>query len=306
MATYSALDDQDVARLEKMYGMRLSGLAPLVGGMATSSFIADSARGKVVISILDNQDDEAAQRLAQTVDHMWRNGVPTCRVVPLADGSLLSRLGPKSVLVKEYIPGRTLERLPDRMLPQAAGMLAHIHGIPHDDLDVPVGLRRLSPDLQRILDDFPDVEHAAWVRNRLTRIDTLFPEDGGPRRDRWTIIHGDFTTSNIVVAENDQLFAIDWETVTVDDPMLDCGMSALSLCITDQRIDPDRLHLFAEGYSAAGRDFEHQWIRAAVEYAAVIVSFHRYRRHHMRFPNPSRFDYFRVMVDFVEREFPVR
>ncbi|WP_305783965.1 phosphotransferase [Symbioplanes lichenis] len=282
----------------------MSGLERLEGGMATSSFIATTPAGRIVVSILDNQDDEAALRLARTVDHMGQHGVPTGRVIPRADGRLLSRVDGKCVLVKEFVPGRTLRRLPDATLITAAGLLGRIHGVATGGLEVPVGLRRLSPQLRNLLADFPDQTHARWIRGRLARLDPYFPADGGPRRAAWTVIHGDFTPSNIVVTDDDRLFAIDWETVTVDDPMLDCGMSVLNMCVTEGRLDSARLRLFAEGYRSSGRRFEDDWIRPAVEYAAVIVSFHRYRRHHMRFPNPARFDYFRIMVDFVEREFP--
>lgn len=302
MATYSTLRAQDVAVLEEEYGIPLSGLELLAGGMATSSYTARSGDRTVVISILDNQDDAAALRLACTVDHMWRHGVPTGAVVPMRDGGLLGRAGGKRVLIKEFLPGDTLRAFPEGLLPTAGTLLGRIHSTKRDGLDVPVGLRRLSPQLREILADFPDQAHAGWIRHRLERLDAWFPPEDDPRRPRWTLIHGDFTPSNLVV-EDGRLSAIDWETVTIDDPMLDCGMSALNMCVTDGHLDPVRIRRFAEGYRASGREFEDDWIRPAVEYAAVIVSFHRYRRHHIRFPNPARKDYFRIMVDFVEREF---
>lgn len=163
----------------------------------------------------------------------------------------------------------------------------------------------LSPALRQIIGDFSNQEHARWLRHRLSRLDQFFPPEEDPRRDRWTLIHGDFTPSNIVISEDrDQMWTIDWETVTIDDPMLDCGMSAMNMCVVDNRLSPQRLKLFAGGYCRAGRPFEEDRLRSSVEYAAVIVAFHRYRRHNIRFPNPERKDYYRLMVDFVEQEFP--
>lgn len=305
MANYSALGPSDVAQLEEMYGFELGPLTPLAGGMATSSFTAETARGKVVVSILDNQDEAAAVRLAETTERMWRQNVPTCEVVHQLDGRLLSAVRGKSVIVKKFLPGETLSQIPDGLLPAATEMLGRIHSIDPAGLDVVVGLRRLSPALRQIINDFPNQEHARWIRRRLNRLDHFFPPEDDPRRDRWTLIHGDFTPSNIVISESgEKMWTIDWETVTIDDPMLDCGMSAMNMCVVDNHLSPQRLKLFAEGYRRSGRPFEDGWIRPSVEYAAVIVAFHRYRRHNIRFPNPERKDYYRLMVDFVEREFP--
>jgi homoserine kinase type II len=304
MANYSTLDPSDVSKLEDMYGFEFGPLTPLVGGMATSSFTAPTANGKMVVSILDNQDEAAALRLAETTEHMWRHEVPTCEVVRLTDGALIAPMRGKSVLVKRFLTGETLRQIPDELLPSATEMLGRIHNIEPDGLDVPVGLRRLSPALRKIIDDFPNQEHARWLRRRLARLDQFFPSEDDPRRDRWTLIHGDFTPSNIVISENKlKMWAIDWETVTIDDPMLDCGMSAMNMCVVDNRLSQRRLDLFAEGYRRTGRSFEQNRIRPSVEYAAVIVAFHRYRRHNIRFPNPERKDYYRLMVDFVEQEF---
>jgi len=305
MANYSTLDPSDVAKLEETYGFEFGPLTPLAGGMATSSFTVGTAQGKMVVSVLDNQDEAAARRLAETTNFMWTQNVPTCEVVRCLDGALLSSVRGKSVLVKRFLPGETREQISDELLPTATEMLGRIHGIDPDGLDVPVGLRRLSPALRRIIDDFPNTEHARWLRYRLNRLNQFFPPEEDPRRNLWTLIHGDFTPSNIVISGNgEMMWTIDWETVTIDDPMLDCGMSAMNMCVVDNRLSPQRLKLFAEGYRRAGRPFEEDRLRPSVEYAAVIVAFHRYRRHHIRFPNPARKDYYRLMVNFVEQEFP--
>ena len=305
MANYTTLGPSDVTQLEEMYGFEMGPLIPLAGGMATSSFIAETARGKLVVSILDNQDEAAAQRLAKITEHMWRQNVPTCEVVHRLDGALIAAVRGKSVIVKRFLPGDTRGQIPDELLPAAAEMLGRIHSTDPDGLDVPVALRRLSPTLRQILDDFPNQEHARWIRHRLNRLDHLFPPEDDPRRDHWTLIHGDFTPSNIVISENgEKMWTIDWETVTIDDPMLDCGMSAMNMCVVDNHLSPQRLKLFADGYRRSGRPFEDDRIRPSVEYAGVIVAFHRYRRHNIRFPNPERKDYYRLMVEFVEQEFP--
>jgi homoserine kinase type II len=304
VATYSTLDDADKAALARAYDLDLGATAPIEGGMANSSFLADTPRGKVVISILDNQDDAAALRLAETNVHMRARGIPTSEVIPRADGGLVTRIKAKSVLLRWWLDGQCEDSIPDGLLPQAAGLLARIHDCDPSGLDIPVGTRRLGPAHRAMLDDFPNQEHAQWVRRRLHRLDIAFPPAEDPRRGSWTIVHGDFNAPNIVIGRTGHLSVIDWETATIDDPMLDCGMSMISTCRTGNGLDESRALLFLDGYRSSGRPVEPELLRAGIEYAAVIVAFHRYRRHHIRFPNPARADYYKLMVDFVEQEFP--
>jgi len=308
VANYTVLEQPDVSGLEAAYGLAIGSMVPLDGGMATSSYIAETDQGTMVVSVLDNQDDTAALRLAQTNDFMWSHHIPTCEVLRRLDGELISPVRGKSVMVKRFLPGETRDNLSDELLPRATQMLGMIHNLSPENLEVPIGLRHLSLSLRDIIGTFPNTEHVRWLRHRLARLDDFFPPEDDPRRDRWTLIHGDFTPSNIVISEGQDddsaLYAIDWETVTIDDPMLDCGMSAMNMCVIDGRLSPQRLKLFGEGYRRSGRVFEEDRIRVSVEYAAVIVAFHRYRRHNIRFPNPARKDYYKQMVEFVEREFP--
>jgi homoserine kinase type II len=204
------------------------------------------------------------------------------------------------------LAGEVHRRIPDDLLSAAAELLGRIHDVDARELDVPIGLRRLSAMHRDMLLDFPNQDHAEWVRARLERVDRYFPPVDDPRRGRWSAIHGDFSATNVVVGPEREISVIDWETATIDDPMLDCGMSGLSMFVSDGRVDHDRLHLFVDGYEKSGRTVDHEMLMAGVEYAAVIVAFHRYRRHNIRFPNAARKDYYRQMVDFVEQEFPDR
>jgi homoserine kinase type II len=208
------------------------------------------------------------------------------------------------VLVRRWLPGRTYDDLPARHLGAAGGLLAALHGCDVADLDVPVGNRRLHAALRAVLDDFPNQAHADWIRHRLARLDQSFPDPDTARRPQWRIVHGDFHGPNIVVAASGRLAVIDWETATVDDPMLDVGMAVVGLCGSGGRLDQSRVRRFLAGYAASGGVVEPRLLGPAVEYAGVILAFHRYRRHHMRFPDPTRHGYFQEMVTFVEREFP--
>lgn len=303
MADYSTLNESDLAAIERSYGFEISSWTPIDGGMANSSFRAETSVGPLVISILDNADETLARRLASTTAFMHRMGVPTCEVVSRLDGDWIHLAEDKLILIKRWIDGATHKVVPHGMLAGAGRLLRRIHETDPQDLDVPVGSRRLSVVHRRMLQDFPNQEHAEWVRDRLRKIDEYFPPVEDPRRVLWTTVHGDLIGPNIVTAPDGKLYAIDWETATIDDPMLDIGMSAMNMCVVGNVLNHARLQLFLDGYGQCGRSVNMELVRPGIEYAAVIVAFHRYRRHNIRFPNAARSDYYRLMVDFVEQEF---
>ena len=299
MATYSRLEELDLDAFQDAYGLRIEDWTPIAGGMANSSFRVAASGEEFVVSILDNQDDQAAERLAAANIAMGKSGIPTSTVVPRRNGDHIFYNSGKRVLVRQWLPGVTHKKLPQHLLRAAGELLGKIHDVPQEGLDVPLGNRRLSAALVDVLEDFPDQQHAEWIRRRLVKLQALFPSNDS---HRWTAVHGDFIGANIV-EDAGQLFAIDWETLTIDEPMLDVGMSLLNMCVEGTSFDDARASLFLEGYRRSGRSIAETLIRPGVEYAAVILAFHRYRRHHIRFPNPARHDYYRIMVDFVEHEF---
>src|SRR5262249_25967679 len=159
-------------------------------------------------------------------------------------------------------------------LPAAAGLLGRIHNSDPEQLDVPVGFRRLSAEHREMLEDFPNQDHAARVRDRLRRLARVFPPFDDPPRNPWAPVPRALIGPNIVIKRDGELGAIDWETTTIDDPMLDLGMSVMNMCMVDSGLDDSRLRLFVEGYRKSGRDVEQELLRPGVEYAAVIVAFH--------------------------------
>jgi homoserine kinase type II len=304
VANYSAIDEAARIQLAHAYGADFIALTPLPDGMANSSFRCETDRGPMVVSVLDNHDQLSATRLVRTSEWMRAHGIPTNEIVRRLDGGLLSTLGDTPVVVRRWLPGSTANELAVDRLSEAGRLLAQIHRCRPDALDVPWGNRRLSAPLRALLDEFPDQAHAAWIRRRLAKLDQHFPLADDPRRPLWVPVHGDFHPTNLVVSGDGGLSVVDWETAAIDEPMLDLGLAVLGLCRAGDRLDPGRLREFLDGYVRAGAPLCSVLLGPATEYAAVILSFHRYRRHHMRYPNDAQRAYFREMVSFVEHTYP--
>lgn len=178
------------------------------------------------------------------------------------------------------------------------GLLAGLHNLPTNLMDLPAGTRRLSDDQTTCIDGFVDREFAAWLTARLVVVRTHEAEYlRGP-----AICHGDLFADNLICHGDGSLSIIDWETVSLDDPLLDLGMAAVGLAQDGGRISPERLRLLVEGYTAVRplSEEDQRELPAEIVHAALIIALHRYYRHNVRFPDPANAGSHRQVVDFVE------
>lgn len=301
MAQYTTLEQVDLGAIAARYGLKDIRLDPLAGGAANSSFRLSSAAGEFVLTVLDNHDADGAARLASHTQALHALGVPTSSVLPAADGELVTDLHGRPVLLKGWIEGEVKQPLPRALLPDAGHVLAQLHAIPPKSpglTDIPVGTRRLSPAQEALIPQFPDAEFAAWLTAQLGRIHTA---EATGRRAR-KVVHGDLFDDNLIVRPGGGLTVLDWETISLDDPLLDLGMAAVGLAQEHGVLSSERLGALLAGYERIApltRD-EATALPLEIIHAAVIIAFHRYYRHNVRFPDASRRDYHTRMIEFVE------
>jgi homoserine kinase type II len=300
VATYSTVDDIDGHHICKQYGLDLLSLEPLDGGAANSSFKATTGQGPFVLTVLDNHDAASAHRLAVHTDAMFRLGMPTAEVVRNLTGQMVTAVGDRLVMLKRWIPGQVLDRLPDDLLPTAGELLAELHRLPPAQVpDLPVGTRRLSSEHHAAITTFPDQEFARWLTERLADVHDREADlaDGGQ-----VISHGDVFSDNLIVRPDRRLAIIDWETISLDSPLLDLGMTVLGLAKDDGRLSPHRANLIVKGYVVT-RPLSAEELRTLavhIEHAALIIAFHRYYRHNIRFPDPAKRHLHAELIGFVD------
>ncbi len=301
MATYTSLDQIDVPALAERYGIEGPKLTALTGGAANSSFRVSGPGGDFVLTILDNHDADSARRLVTHTQALFRLGLPTIEIVPARDGSLTVPLGDSTAILKKWADGEVLEPLPLELLPAAGRALAQLHGLdpgsPGLD-DVPVGTRRLSAAHHEAIPQFADRGFANWLTARLDRVRAAEADTHRPLR----LSHGDLFADNIVVNDGSRLTLLDWETLSLDDPLLDLGMTAVGLAQENGRLAVERVRALVDGYRSVVplTDEDLAALPTAIEHAALIIAFHRYYRHNVRFPNPDKQTIHLAMIDFVD------
>lgn len=299
MAKYTTLDQIDLPVIAARYGVEGTRVVALAGGAANSSFRLSSAAGDYVLTILDNHDQRSAQLLAVHTQAIHRLGIPTTDVVPATDGSLVTEMDGRPVILKRWIEGEVKQPLPVSLLPEAGRLLARLHDLPTRSVaDLPVGTRRLSGQQLAAIAKFTDTRFAAWLSERLDQVRRVEAERTRPK----TVAHGDLFDDNVIVGRRNELFILDWETVSLDDPLLDLGMAAVGLAQEDGVLSTDRLDALLAGYRRIRPLSAEEAVALLVEieHAALIIAFHRYYRHHVRFPDPAKSTLHMGMIRFVE------
>lgn len=299
VATYTRVHDIDTAQINAMYGLDRLTLAPLTGGAANSSFKATTPHGAFVMTILDNHGHASAHRLAAHTEAMFELGMPTAEVVRNIEGDPVSIIGDRPVLLKRWIPGSVPDRLSGDQLIAAGGLLARLHGLPPVRIpDLPAGTRRLSPVHLAAIDEFPDREFADWLQRGLADVQA----DEDRLGDEAVICHGDVFADNLIVRPDGTLALIDWETVSLDGAVLDLGMTLLGLANTNGTLDRDKADPIVTGYTRQRPLTEAQLaaLPGEIEHAALIIAFHRYYRHNVRFPDPAKSHMHIEMIGFVD------
>jgi homoserine kinase type II len=129
--------------------------------------------------------------------------MPTAEVVRNVDGHRISVIDGRLILVKRWIEGKVIEPLPAHLLPAAGALLARLHQIPLSSVpDLPAGTRRLSPEQQALISEFPDRGFAEWLTAGLAEVSLR--EAALPPRAA-VISHGDVFADNVIVRPDDQL-----------------------------------------------------------------------------------------------------
>lgn len=302
MALYTTADQIDLPTVTERYALTNPSIITLSGGAANSSFRLDADQGQYVLTALDNHDEYTAFALARHTQALHRLGLPTSKIVRARNGSLVIPVDDRLLVLKEWISGSVRQPLPHALLPEAGEFLAHLHALPPQAEgleDVPVGTRRLSAEHLTTIPGFTDQRFATWLTNRLERIRKAEADDRREPR----LVHGDLFDDNIVVRDDGHISILDWETISLDDPLLDLGMAAVGLAQDDAGLlSGERFEALLCGYEKTHplTMADRAALPLEIEHAALIIGFHRYYRHNVRFPNPGRATYHLAMVAFAE------
>lgn len=295
MALYSELTEPQRQQVCALFGIDYQQSSHIEGGVANTSYVVTSADNeRFVLTLLDNAINRPPELLARLLRHLGARGVATSDPVESIHGKLIERFDDYQVMVKRFVEGSCHHILPIEHVAAAGAALARVHVLPALDW-LPHGPRRLT-NVDERLASFADTDFAQWVRDGVDEAQGLLELD-----EPLCVIHGDYFAENLITTPRGGIAILDWETASTDIAVLDIGFAVVGLARVAGELDKDRLQFFLQGYQSVRElnDREIAHVQTATIYGATVLGYHRYLRHHIRYPNPAKHNMHREVHDFV-------
>lgn len=295
MADYTQIGLEEAKKISQEFGVEIKEVVPLKGGMANSSFtVIDLHEQRWVLSILDNHDVASATNFIEITQHVAKGGVPTTEFTETKSGGLTAEWNENPCALKKYIDGTVMDRLPEVDVGAIGSVLKSIHNLPVPPI-APEKTRRLPVTLiaehQKSLPE--DLKH--YIIQAEEFLVELELDSVDPR-----LIHGDLFLDNLVQKQDETIVVLDWETASIDAPILDIGVAITALATaTNVNLELDTMveELF-QGYVGIGGEspFSLGSVWKAAAYASTLLSFHRFYRHCIRYPSEERKDIYKDIL----------
>ena len=289
VSTYSKIPLAQAEAFLRAYGIKLEKIEPLVGGQANSSFLVNDFW---VLSILNNHTMASAVELNKTISHIGKNGLCTPQIIPDNSGNYVRKYSDQPVIVRPYVPSTSVMLEPALLASRLGELLYRIHCIPVPQHLTLYGRRLPKEAIERISAYDDAVELSEALDSVYTdKIQTLL------RRRKIVMCHGDLMLDNIVHTEKFGLVPIDWETATIDNPLLDIGIAALSGVNNGWDIG-DFLYEIIKGYNACRKNniVSQDEAVGITYYCSVLYAYYRFVRHVIKFPHPQKKESYRDML----------
>lgn len=272
-----------IQNIAASYQLLVQQFAPLGAGSANLNFLLDTDRGKVALSIFEEQTPEEVNTMAKLLVWLEKHQFHTSRLFFTSHGKMTVRHGQKAVFLKNYISGKTCFELTDAMLEQVGTAMGHLHEIPVPDY-LPTTNYYESPMFSKVIGLGIDTEYEAWLEER-----TIFLEKHLSKEVPRGLIHGDVFANNVLFEKGKLKAIIDFELACNYYKVFDIGMAIIGLCTEKNNIVSKKVSALVRGYQQVRQldDKEKQSLQGYAEMAAVKTANWRFWRYRYYQPNPE-------------------
>jgi len=111
MARYTQLEENEVRKIARGYGLTPLDFEPLAGGAANSSYVLRTGQGRYVLTIFEEKTLDEVISIGQRLMLLEYYNFPTTRLLPLIGGGVATVCRDKPVLVKVYVTGQVCQEL---------------------------------------------------------------------------------------------------------------------------------------------------------------------------------------------------
>ena len=245
---------------------KVSKLVPLTGGASaeTWKFSFSTKKGiknlilrrgsgkKSPLAVLKSEEAIIQQKVRDS-------GAPVPEIVAISDtdddlgDAYLMKLVPGESIARKVLRDQKFFSAREKLAFQCGKALATIHSVPIEDFQK-VPKKSIEEELNRLYMTYKSYEQPLPVFEYAFK--WLGNQEFSKRKD--TLVHGDFRLGNLIIDEKGLAAVIDWEMVSIGNPMLDIGW----MCVNSWRFgQSDKvvggfgdLEELLEGYASVSKE----------------------------------------------------
>lgn len=295
MASYTKLTESVVNQILNQYDVgELTNLTLLDGGLANSSCVIVTTKGKYVLSVCDEKNPQEISSLTALLAHLQTSAFCTPEVVPLISGENYCLYYEKPVYLKRYIAGEMGGTPTPAKIAQVGEALARLHQIPAPDF-IPQQLTMGVDDFEALIGR--NDNYSPWLAQKRGLI-VPYLSDDLPQG----LVHGDLFWDNMLFEQDKLVAMLDFEEVCKSYLIFDLGMCAVGCCRHQNLLDETLFNALVKGYQRVRQltEKEQQALPIFIVYAATVTSFWRYRQFNIVRPDATKKDHYLVMSNFAD------
>lgn len=285
MASYTPLNLNAVQHILQNYNIgTFASYVEIDGGLANSSVIVTTSRGKFVLCVCDEKNENEVKVHTHLLTYLKRYHFSCSSVVATKLGSSYCLFDGKPVYMKKYIDGTVKSELSCEQSYQVGVALACLHVIPTPTF-IPQQFAMTINEMTTKINK--DTSFGRWLANKRVFI-APYLSDTLPKG----LIHGDLFWDNILFNENHVAAVLDFEEACRSFFIFDIGMAIVGCCSRNEKINQALVQSLITGYETLRKmtDEERHALRAFTVYAATVTSFWRYRQFNIIHPNSDKKD----------------
>ena len=278
MANYSTITQQEIQKIETLYGISISKCLPIKGGNSNSSFRLFTDESEYVLTIVEEKEIKEIENLVNLLLHLEKNQFPSSEILKALNGKPFAELNSKPVIIKKWIEGDVSRDFKKNTLEEIGNSMANLHQIPACDF-LPKKHSYGIQEISKIKDLKIDVKYENWLQEKIEFLKNNIPENL-PKG----LIHGDLFFDNLLLENNKLKAIIDFEEACNYYLVFDLGMSIIGLCMNGEEIDLVKVKHFIKGYEAIRKlePLEKEKLMLFTGYAAIATSYWRFWKYNIQ------------------------
>lgn len=303
MAQYTTLTKKDVETILTPYGVKqILSFKILTGGSENTNYQVQTHGRALVVTICELKTKKNATELGLLLEHLANSNFETSKIIRTLDNNLLTSWQGKPIMVKSFVKGAIIERLPNDLITLVGAQLGKLHKVA-----APKYLQNHAnfgkQEFSNVKKYAPNSLFDTWLSQNLEYIQP-FISSKLPQG----LIHADVFSNNVVVNKpKNTVVIMDFEEAVKYYRVYDIGMTIIGICGEGVTINFERVRALLKGYQKELKllDIELNALQGFTVYAGSAMTFWRHSHFNFIKPDPDFFDHYKTLqalTDFVKQQ----